>query len=351
MKRGTVQKARSGRRGRTRTQAGSDTMPAMGERRIGLVGLGPWGRNHLRVLTRLGALGRAFDIDPGAMAEVEAERRAASFGALLDDPRILGVVIATPARTHFEIAREVLLSGKDALVEKPLTLREDQGRELLDISRERGRVLMAGHITLYHPGIEALTRIIAAGEIGPVRYIYANRLNLGVVREEEDILWSFAPHDIAVFLHALGAWPDTVAAHGGSYLKDGRADVTTTHLKFPGQTRGHIFVSWLHPTKEHRLVVIGELGMLVFEDGPHGGSLHRYPPHPTLRGMPREDPVQIPFPCREPLEIELLHFLDCIAARREPRTGARHGLEVLRILEVARRSLAAAGEPLPCPAP
>jgi UDP-2-acetamido-3-amino-2,3-dideoxy-glucuronate N-acetyltransferase len=210
---------------------------------------------------------------------------------------------------------------------------------------------MVGHITLYHPAIVRLAHAVAQGELGNIRYVYANRLNLGVVREEEDILWSFAPHDIAAFLGILNLWPETVAAHGGTYLKKGRADVTTTHMKFPGETRGHIFVSWLHPLKEHRLVVIGDLGMVVFEDRREGGTLLRYPPHPSLRGVPQQTPVPLAYDTEEPLVAEWKHFLQCLQDRREPITGSMHGLKVLRILEIARKSLLLDGEPLPCPHP
>jgi UDP-2-acetamido-3-amino-2,3-dideoxy-glucuronate N-acetyltransferase len=305
----------------------------------------------MRVLSELGVLAGVYDPDPHSLAVAPLELRARSCAALLEDPSIQAVAIATPACTHFELAQQALLSGKDVLVEKPLTLREDEGLRLHQLAHERNLILMVGHITVYHPAIVALREAIRDGLLGSIRYVYANRLNLGVIREEEDILWSFAPHDIAVFLELLGEWPQTVAAHGGSYLRQGRADVTTTHMTFAGETRGHIFVSWLHPLKEHRLVVIGDLGMVVFEDRTDGATLLRYPPHPNVRGMPKETPVPMPFEMAEPLREEWLHFLECIRSREEPRTGSLHGLKVLRILETARQSLTLGGAPLPCPLP
>lgn len=319
---------------------------------IALLGVGPWGRNHLRVLSEMGALRCAFDPDDDAMSRVPADARAASLDEILDDPRVRGVVVATPARTHADLASRVIDAGKDVLVEKPLTLDEAAGRDLVSRAEACGRVLMVGHVTLYHPAIERLRELLAAGELGRIRYLYANRLNFGTVREEEDTLWSFAPHDIAAFLHLLDAWPEALAAHGGSYLKPGRADVTVTHLGFPDGVRAHIFVSWLHPTKEHRLVVVGDRKMAVFTDGKDGGTLTLSDGVPPERGAP--DPVtrrdtRIDVPRGEPLRRELEHFLRCIETREEPRTGGHHGVAVVRVLETARRSLRRGGMSVPVP--
>jgi len=298
------------------------------------------------------ALRCAWDPDQDALAFAPEAARASSLEAILADPGVSGVVVATPARTHGGLAAAVLEAGKDVLVEKPLTLDETSGRELVRLAEERNRVLMVGHVTLFHPAIEKLKELISSGDLGRVRYAYANRLNFGTVREEEDTLWSFAPHDIAAFLYLLDAWPDTLAAHGGSYLKPGRADVTVTHLGFPGGVRAHIFVSWLHPTKEHRLVVVGDRRMAVFTDGQDGGELILSDGVPPERGAPVRNPqadVSITFERGEPLRRELEHFVDSMATRAEPRTGGLHGLAVVRILETARRSLARDGMSVPVP--
>lgn len=319
---------------------------------LAVVGVGPWGRNHCRVLEAKGWLAAAFDTDAAALAYAPEARRRASLAAVLEDPNISGVVVATPARTHFEVARAALLAGKDVLVEKPLTLDEAEGEELARLSCSLKRVLMVGHITLYHPALVELKRLLRAGELGRIRYLYSNRLNLGTVRESEDILWSFAPHDIAAFLDLTGQWPCRVGAYGGSYLREGRADVTVTHLEFPDGIRGHIFVSWLHPTKEHRLVVVGERRMAQFTDGPAGGSLTLFDAGAASGGVlnvaARDQGRVIVTGSAEPLACELEHFAACISARSEPLTGARHGLEVLRVLETARQSLLEGGVALEC---
>ena len=326
----------------------------MKQPRVGLLGCGRWGRNHFRVLRQLGALTLTYDPDPEVLLPgTSRAERAGSDDELLASPEVDAVVIATPARSHYELARRALLAGKDVLVEKPLTLDEAEGRDLVALAEARGRILMVGHVTLYHPGIRKLAELIRAGELGDLRYLYSNRLNLGTVRCEEDILWSFAPHDIAVLLELVGSWPQTVQATGGAYLQEGRADVTVTHLAFPGGTRAHIFVSWLHPMKEHRLVVIGSRRMAGFTDGPEGGELVLYDrgvdvidDRPVLR---KNDGHAISTPWREPLLVELEHFLDCVRTRRRPQSDGRHGLEVLRILGRAHASLREGGLPLDCP--
>lgn len=319
---------------------------------VGVIGLGPWGRNHARVLAGLGWLRAGFDIDPAAQARLAEPLRRRSCEELLADPLVQAVVVATPARTHWAVAREALLAGKDVLVEKPLTLDEDEGEELVRLARQHRRVLMAGHITLYHPAYRRLRELQHSGALGRIRYLYSNRLNLGTVRKEEDILWSFAPHDIAAFLDLTGHWPSRVGAYGSCFLREQRADVTVTHLEFPDGVRGHIFVSWLHPTKEHRLVVVGEKRMAVFSDDQTGGKLTLFEAGATagleLNLAARDCGEEIPVPAEEPLANELRHFVECVRTRREPLTGARHGLEVLRVLETARKSMHEGGMALEC---
>jgi UDP-2-acetamido-3-amino-2,3-dideoxy-glucuronate N-acetyltransferase len=319
---------------------------------VALLGVGSWGRHHCRVLREMGRLRRVWDPDAMALARhTEPSERAQGLEHLLADPGVRAVVVATPARSHFELASLALEQGKDVLVEKPLTLLEAEGEILVRRASALGRILMVGHITLFHPAIQRLMDLVAQGELGRLRYLYANRLNLGTVREEEDILWSFAPHDVAVFLELVGEWPESVAAFGGTYLREGRADVTVTHLHFRDGVRAHIFVSWLHPTKEHRLVVMGDRRMATFADGPGGGELV------LSEGVPPEAGGTSPPPLRrnrievephEPLRQELEHFLLRCADRARPLTCGVHGLRVLRILETARRSLDQNGAALPC---
>ena len=177
-----------------------------------------------------------------------------------------GVVIATPAVTHAELVRRALLAGKDVFVEKPLCLSADEGRSLVALASEKKRVLMVGHLLWYHPAVLRLKKLIDEGELGRIQYIYSNRLNLGKIRSEENILWSFAPHDISVILGLVGEMPDAIHAQGGNYLHDQIADVTVSLLSFPSGVKAHIFVSWLHPFKEQKLIVVGDRQMAVFDD-------------------------------------------------------------------------------------
>lgn len=321
-----------------------------GRGRIALLGVGAWGKNLLRVLTDFGEIRVVHDPDPRALASVPAHLRAPSFDAVLDDKGVEAVVIATPPATHFALARAALVAGRDVFVEKPLTLDLVEGAELVDLADRLGRVLMVGHITLYHPAILELKERLRRGDLGRPQYLYSNRLNSGRVRERENILWSFAPHDFAVLLHLLESLPTEILAVGSSHLRDGRADVTVTHLKFPGGERAHIFVSWLHPMREHRLVLACERRMAVFADDVRGGSLSLYDVEIGKSGersvMPSASMDVVPLAQKEPLRLEIGHFLECIDRREEPLTGGRHGLEVVRLLAAADASLRGGGVPI-----
>ena len=322
---------------------------------VALVGCGYWGRNIARNLYQLGALRLVCDTRAAALAEVRAAhpgvRTAATVAAALKDPAVQAVAIAAPAVRHHALAKQVLLAGKDVFVEKPLALKLREAEELVALARERRRVLMVGHLLEYHPAILKLRELVDAGELGDIHHVYSNRLNLGKVRREENILWSFAPHDISVILRLLGRMPTTAITAGQHYLQHRIADVTMTWLNFPGRTRAHIFVSWLHPYKEQRLVVVGSRRMAVFDDVATEGKLKLYDQGiewrqgaaPVIR---RTAEATLFFPQSEPLREELQHFLDCVRTRRTPRTDGRNGLRVLRVLDACQRSLAAGGRPV-----
>jgi UDP-2-acetamido-3-amino-2,3-dideoxy-glucuronate N-acetyltransferase len=273
------------------------------------------------------------------------------FEQLLEDKGLKAVVLATPAAQHYAMARQALEAGKDVFVEKPLALRVAEAEELVALARRKKRVLMVGHVLEYHPAIRKLHELIEAGELGELLYLYSNRANLGKVRREENILWSFAPHDIAVLLLLVGRLPEWAATHGQSFLQPGVVDVTMTSLGFPGSTRAHIFVSWLHPLKEQKLVVIGSRKMAVFDDVVKEGKLRLYDKGIEFRnGEPfvrQTAESTLFFPEQEPLREELLHFLDCVKTRRSPRTDGQNGLRVLRVLDACQRSLEAGGQPMP----
>ena len=318
---------------------------------VAVVGCGYWGKNLVRNFSQLGALAMVCDATPAGRAA--AEGLAPQVPVVGDIQPVLdglapGVVIATPAETHYELARRALEAGKDVFVEKPLALTPDQGAILVKLAEARGRILMVGHVLEYHPAIVKLREIIAAGELGKVAYIYSNRLSLGKVRREENILWSFAPHDVAIILRLMGAMPLQVIACGGSYVQPNIADVTVTHLLFDNGVRAHIHVSWLHPFKEQRLVVIGSRKMASFDDV--SKQLVLYDQRVDVeRGQPipvKGEGESVPFAADEPLRVECRAFLDAIATREPPLTDGRSGLRVLEVLGAAQRSLMLNGEPV-----
>jgi len=320
--------------------------------RVGVVGCGYWGRNLVRNFHKLGALAAVCDVDAGTLEEV---RRTYSvfvtdrYEELLGMPELHAVVIAAPAARHYELAKKALLRGKDAFVEKPLALRLEEGSELVDIARRHSRVLMVGHLLHYHPAIAELRRMIEVGELGRVEYISSSRLNLGKLRTEEDILWSFAPHDIGAVLHLLGESPTSVAAQGASYLNHPISDVTLTILGFKSGVKAHIFVSWLHPFKEQKLVIVGNRKMAVFDDTQPENKLVLYPHQiEWVNRMPvarKAEPEIVPLSKEEPLGIECSQFLDCVRDRKTPKTNGESGLQVLRVLHAASQSVRDHGLP------
>ena len=314
---------------------------------IAVVGCGHWGRNLVRNFHDLGALTHVSDTDPIKLQEIQ--RLYAGVTACDDYQQLLmvdeidAVVLATPAGQHASMAESALLAGMDVFVEKPLALRYRDGERLVQLAERLNRILLVGHLLEYHPAILKLKELVDTGELGEIQYIYSNRLNLGQVRSEENILWSFAPHDIAVILRLIGDLPFEVTATGGAYLQPHVADVTVTNLHFENGVRAHIFVSWLHPYKEHRLVVIGSKKMACFNDVADQDKLVIYDQGiDWVNGEPvprkgLEKPVE--FSDEEPLRAECRHFLDCLNTRNRPRTDGASALNVLNVLEASHRSL------------
>ena len=313
---------------------------------IAVIGCGYWGKNIVRNMAEIGALSAVCDHSP-ALAQKMAETYnvpARSVDDVLADPAIAGVAIAAPAVLHYALAKAALLAGKDVFVEKPLALNVRDAQELCDLADQHKRILMVGHLLQYHSAFLKLKAMIAAGDLGKIHYIYSNRLNLGKIRKEEDILWSFAPHDISMILGLIGQEPDSVRAIGSAHLQDSIADVTTTHLSFPGGARAHVFVSWLHPFKEQKLVVIGDRAMAVFDDGQGWDSKLILYPHKIAwdAGMPvpeKADGQPVVLAISEPLRDECQHFVDSIQSRKTPRTDGREGLRVLSVLAAASKDL------------
>lgn len=314
---------------------------------VSVAGCGRWGRNLVRNFAQLRALRAVCDPDPAAREHVRVEYPdvwvTADLDEVLADDGTDAVVVATPAEMHHRHARAALEAGKDVLVEKPLALRYGQGAELVRMAGDAGRVLMVGHVLEYHPAVTALRELIEAGELGDIWYLYSNRLNLGRVRREENILWSFAPHDVSVILRLVGRDPREIRATGSTHLQEGVFDVTTTNLGFDGDVNAHIFVSWLHPYKEQKLVVIGEDKMAVFDDMVREGKLKLYDKGIDWReGAPvarHTSETTLYLSEDEPLQLECSHFLRCVEERTAPLTDGESGLRVLRVLEACQRSL------------
>ena len=316
------------------------------EQNVAVVGAGYWGKNLARNFAEIGALSVICDNNE---LLTEPYRKAypkihftTSFSEVLHNPEVNAVAIASPAITHFELAKMALEAGKHVFVEKPLALRIEEGKQLVDLAESRSRILMVGHVLQYHNAVIKLKELIDQGELGKIQYISSHRLSIGKIRTEENILWSFAPHDISVILMLLGEEPSRVYATGGDFLQEDIADVTLTTLDFPSGVKAHIFVSWLHPFKEQKLVVIGDKQMAVFDDVnqdklvlyPHQIQwVHRAPV--ANKGNARV----VEFEMAEPLKQECLHFLNCVSAGDKPRTDGREGLRVLKVLQLSQRSL------------
>jgi len=320
---------------------------------IAVAGTGYWGKNLVRNYAELGALSAICDSNEQVLGSFRSKypqvKCTTDYREILDDPHIKGVVIASPAATHFSLAREALLSGKDVFVEKPLALNVSEAEELRDIARDNSLTLMVGHLLQYHPAFIKLKELIREGELGRIHYIYSNRLSFGKIRREEDILWSFAPHDISMILTLAQEEPEYVMATGGNYLHKKIADVTTTHLEFPSGLKAHVFVSWLHPFKEQMLVVVGEKNMAVFNDTlPWKEKLQLYPHNIQWHdGIPIPDKKEakpVILAEAEPLKAECLHFIECIRERKKPTTDALEGIEVLKILKTSQDSLNSNGK-------
>ena len=324
---------------------------------IAVIGAGYWGKNLIRVFNKLDVLKIICDLDKKILAERKKEypnlQTTADFKKILKDKGIKGIVIATPAVTHFKLAKQTLLAKKDVFVEKPLALKVEEGKELVKLAKKKKLILMVGHLLLYHPAIVKLEGMIKKGELGDIRYIYSNRLNFGKLRTEENVLWSFAPHDVAVILdlieNILGMPKKIIVmATGKHYLQEKIPDVTLSFLEFGKNKSAHIFVSWLNPFKEQKFCVIGSKAMAVFDDQIKDKLLiYRHKVNHTkdgrLEAIKAEGEV-IKIKEKEPLREEATHFLNCLKTRKKPKTDGQEGLEVLKILTACQKSIEQGGK-------
>jgi predicted dehydrogenase len=329
---------------------------------VGVIGVGGWGKNLARNYSqipeaRLRYICDLDDVKLGAIqAQVQAEKVTNNFDELLADDELHGVIVATTAPSHYRLCKEALLAGKDVFVEKPFVLTVNEARELVQLSEERGRVLMIGHLLEYHPVVNRLKELVDSGELGEIRYIYSQRLNLGTVRMDENALWNFAPHDISVILYLLGELPKDIAARGQSYLQEGIEDVVFLSLNFSESVMAHVHVSWLDPHKVRRLTIVGSKRMAVFDDLQPTEKLRIYDKGAEVNtdydtfaeyiGL-RFGDICIPhIRVGEPLRHECEHFLDCVRTRQTPLSDGRDGLRVIQVLEAAGQSLGSNGKPI-----
>ncbi len=316
---------------------------------LALIGGGYWGKNLARNFLQLGALHTVCDVSEETLASYNSEyiavKRSNNIESVLNDPEITKVAIATPALTHFNIAHSALIAGKDVYVEKPLCVDTSEAEELIRLARTSGRILMVGHLLQYHPHVEKLIELVHEGQLGRLHYITSNRLNLGKVRQEENALWSFAPHDVSVILGLAGGLPEEVVCHGASYLTIGIADTTLTQLKFASGLRAHVYVSWLNPFKEQKLTVVGSNGMAVFDDTKSWDEkLILFRDYLTwtegnFPNVKKQHGEPIIVPQTEPLQNECAHFLSVCSDRNRPKTDGAEGLRVLQVLKAAQKSL------------
>ena len=321
--------------------------------RVGVVGLGYWGPNLARNFDDLGHLAWVCDLDAALLERVATRhpqaRRTAEYDALLADPDLDAVVVATPVPTHFELARRALLAGKHVLVEKPPALRADDAEELYALAAERGLVLMPGHLLLYHPAVRKLKELVDSGSLGDVLYVYGNRQNLGKIRKDENALWSLGVHDLSVILYLIGEEPSEVWAHGNAFLTPGVEDVVFCYLRFPSGRMAHMHLSWLDPHKRRMLTVVGTERMVVFDDMELERKVTIYDKAPeqapTTYGEWRTRTGDIYSPKvsnDEPLRLECEAFLRLVSGETDgdALAPAREGVAVVRTLEQLQTSLA-----------
>lgn len=330
--------------------------------RIAQIGVGAWGKNLLRNFLSLkeAEVVLVCDQDQRVCENIKADPKIkeveTDWRVVLKRPDIDAVVIATPPVTHFEIAVKALEEGKDVFVEKPIALKLDDAYRMVELAEKKKRILMVGHILEYHPAVQKLREYIEGGELGQIYYLYASRLNLGVVRNVENAMWSLAPHDISIFLFLLKEEPTVVSATGASYLQKGIEDVSFITMYFPDNIVGHIHSSWLDPHKMRKITVVGSKKMVTFDDMNPSEKLWLYDKGVDIQlsydtyaeyfSLRTGDIVIPKIKLKEPLLIECEEFLRSVETRLPPLTDGWDGIRVLRVLEAADRSMKLGGTPV-----
>ena len=313
---------------------------------ICVVGSGYWGRNHVKALDELGCLGGVVETNKNILDDI---KNIYNYILLFDDldkalsSNFDGFIVATPAETHFEISKKIILNGLPVLIEKPITLNLEDAIEIKKLSIEHKVNVMVGHVLLFHPAFQKMKEIIDSNQLGKIQYIYSNRLNLGKIRTEENVFWSFAPHDIALFQYFINDFPEKISSNGSDFFNRGIHDSTITSFEYPNGIMVHNFVSWLHPFKEHRFIIIGEKGMLSYEDSSERKPLIFY--DKTVKWK-NEIPTPnlghnhfIDYKNELPLTLELKYFIENLDSNMFEISNCDMGIEVIKILEIATKNL------------
>jgi predicted dehydrogenase len=315
------------------------------KKHIAVVGCGHWGKHLVRNFSELGALCSISDPNSQIADQYASQYNVKkySFTEIINDPNIKGVVLAVPAHLHASMAIEVMNKNKHVFVEKPLAMNEAEAEAMIATAKKNKVQLMVGHLLQYHPIFKTIREYVEEGKIGEINYIYSNRLSFGKVRTEEDVIWSFAPHDISMILSLAGQEPEYVSTNAISILQKNIADTATIHLQFKSGLKSHISVSWLHPYKEHKLVIVGQSAMLVFDDTkPWHEKLAIYPHEvmssKNLINLQNSNVQYIRVLEEEPLKKECQHFLDVVEKDTKPLTDGSEGLRVLKVLSAASHS-------------
>ena len=311
------------------------------DKQVCVIGGGYWGKNHIKTLYEMGNLGGIVETDKDRLDEHLSKYKVQGFLDLEDaiKQKFDGYVVATPAATHYTIGKRLLEEGLNVLLEKPMALSSKHSKELVEIADRTNGRLMVGHVLLFHPAIKKIKELVESGKVGKLHYLYSNRLNLGKVRTEENVFWSFAPHDISILDYLVGVPSLKVEAKGSKFLQENVFDMTMAQLKYPDDVHAHIFVSWLHPFKEHRLVVIGSKGMITFEDSSmEKNILYHNKRIDWVDGKPIkvEEPDEIiPYAKGMPLTEELKYFIDNLDGSIDIASG-KSGHEVVKVLETVQ---------------
>jgi len=328
---------------------------------VAVIGAGGWGKNHIRNFGEIQScrLKAVCDLNEKALAAAKASYKnvetTTSAAAVFGDRQIDAVIIATDAPSHYRLACDALAAGKHVMVEKPMTLSPADAEDLVKRADAAGRILMVGHLLEYHPCVLMLKDLVDKGRLGDLRYMYCQRVNLGVVRKDENAWWSLAPHDVSIVLFVFQAEPVTVTAQGQAYLQKGVEDVVFAQLKFADGRMAHIHVSWFDPHKIRKVTLVGAERMATFDDMDASEKIRIYDKGVTAGAVVgyeqalsiRMGDILIPkTPGGEPLRLECLHFLECIEKKKTPRSDGRDGLRVVRVLDAATRSLRAGGAPV-----